>query len=88
MRTIMAWHRPKPMTILRHFEHMARDYHFCDRCCEQITPGEPYRGYILVSERGLFVYKEHANGCEFPPDPREEYGYGESTKEKEEEIAA
>jgi hypothetical protein len=68
------------MRILREYERVAQETHFCDRCCEYIEPGDVYSGSIMIRPKSagrkgsyLIVVKVHVEPlCEEPPDPEEE----------------
>lgn len=62
------------MQILRTYRHMANTFHWCDRCCRYIEPGEFYEGSVWVRNRhSLIIFKTHVYpSCDFPPDPEEE----------------
>ncbi|MSS75276.1 hypothetical protein EXS73_03650 [Candidatus Pacearchaeota archaeon] len=62
---------------LRSYRRVAYNFHFCDRCCQHIQPGQEYEGRVVVTERGrLMVWKTHRYpSCDFPEEP-------EDTKEK------
>ncbi|MFA5931755.1 MAG: hypothetical protein WC793_00015 [Candidatus Paceibacterota bacterium] len=72
------------MRILRGYRHVARIPHWCDRCFTYIQPGEPYEASVEVHKRRIVVFKTHADGCEYPPEPFEE----DSSEEKNIEILA
>jgi hypothetical protein len=63
--------------LLRTYERVAHQEHFCDRCCEPIHLGEMYEGRVTVYannlETDLVVIKTHIHpSCDFPQDPDEE----------------
>jgi len=57
--------------LLRIYQHVARQEHWCDQCCTYIQPGEMYEGRIYVSEtHGLYTFKIHIHPeCDLPEDP-------------------
>ncbi len=62
------------MRQLREYRHVARQEHWCDRCCNNIHPGETYTGQVFVCENrdrhGLVVFKTHSiPGCDYPEEP-------------------
>ncbi len=64
--------------VLRTFSAIARDYHFCYNCCEDITPGEEYdaevKAFRVRLESGrlwdyVITYRRHSDPCEPPDEP-------------------
>lgn len=64
------------MICLRTYQCVARSLHWCDRCCQQILPGEMYEGFVQIlpnQEHRLIVWKTHIYpSCDLPDDPEEE----------------
>ena len=60
------------MTLLRTYQHIARDYHLCDHCFNQICPGDAYEGAVFLNddrkEHRIMVLKEHIH----PPCPEDD----------------
>ena len=58
------------MRILKTYYCVARNIHWCDRCCRYIMPGEYYRGSVELWKDKFLIFKYHENPCcDFPPDP-------------------
>jgi len=58
---------------LREYERVAEKFYLCDRCHEQILPGDRYRGIVTASSRRHFtVFHYHADGCPVDSDEEEE----------------
>ena len=59
--------------VIRTYRKMAQQRHWCDRCCQDIEPGEEYEGRVHVYDnpKRLIVWKTHTNGCDYPPDPED-----------------
>lgn len=63
--------------VLRTYARVAHTFHFCDKCCQQIYPGEMYEGRVEVIDRSPYnpkpfftVFKHHIEPeCDWPPDP-------------------
>lgn len=74
------------MIILRTYEYVANVYHWCDRCCDYINPGECYEGSVRVLNGRLIVFKTHCNpSCDYPPDP-EDFDESEKKSYSEEQL--
>ncbi len=56
---------------LRTYRRMAQEFHWCDRCCTHIEPGEEYEARVEIIRRGqISVWKNHINpSCDYPDDP-------------------
>lgn len=75
--------------ILRTYESIAQRYHWCDRCCSDILPGECYRGSVEIVNGKFFIMKTHENpGCEYPPDPDEKEFEADKASDFEWRLAA
>lgn len=82
--------------LLRSYQRLAHEPHFCDRCCHHIEPGEQYQAWVYVvtmdpklhpsgKRKFIDVEKEHLSPtCDFPPDPDWEEEDTEELEESEE----
>ena len=64
------------MRLLRSYESVAQEEHWCDDCCTYIMPGDFYGGRVMLrperKEERIMVFKHHIYpACPF--DPNEEF---------------
>lgn len=75
--------------ILREYDRVANQEHYCDNCHGYIHPGEMYRGTIFLNQRKktnrIIVNKKHINP--FCEDPFEDDILRDLEKERLEELA-
>jgi len=62
--------RFEDMRLLSSYERVAKVYHWCERCCTDIHPGEQYSGEVYaISRAELKVFKKHSDRCDEPEEP-------------------
>jgi len=73
--------------ILRTYQHVAQETHWCDRCCRHIQPGEIYEGSVYVSKlHGLYTLKIHVEpSCDYPWEDEDSDEYLEGLEHTVEE---
>ena len=70
---------------------MAQTYHWCDRCCRHIEPGDVYGGRVEVFEEcknhRLIVFKFHILPlCDYPEEPKDEAWADEESENLESRV--